>query len=337
MAAHIKYSVIIPVYNREQKIARCLESLVRRDRDDIQILVIDDGSTDSSAQIIQKLASENKSIEYHYQENAGVSCARNTGLDYARGDYVTFVDSDDFVTETYFETLDRWTAAANSDLLVFRKEGIGGACPEELRWFAELIDIHSSGARLEYLTACRLIIHPVNKCFKNEIIQRRQLRFVEGLYVGEDFAFCMAYAVNCSKIDVEPSVLYQYDVSDQNSLSRKYRSMLNRQLNTSFAYIQASIRESALAAEPKERLMAIVDYLYIKNVFSCIAEEFKCGHFGYLRYRADVIRVCKSFQNPLSGTYCSTIHRYLRFLLKLEIYWPFYLVTYLVKGRKMRK
>lgn len=330
-----KYSVIIPVYNREKTLPRCLDSLLVQSRSDAEIIVVDDGSTDGSARIVREYAEKYPMVRYIYKENGGVSSARNTGLDHAGGKYVTFVDSDDYVTEDYFAALDRWTVNEDRDMLVFRKAGFGGPCPEEAQWFEELASMAAS-QRLQYLLASRLIMHPVNKCLKNEIIRREHIRFVEDFHIGEDFAFCMEYAMHCRENDIEQSILYCYDVSDQNSLSRKYRPMLNVQMNNVYAHIVQKVRTASLQEAQKSELLALLDYLYVKNVFSCIAEEFKGSLYGYFRHRKEFAEICKSFGKPLSDRRCSVVHCGLRLLLRLRLYWPFYVVTYLVKGRKLK-
>lgn len=332
----VKYSVIIPAYNRESTLPRCLDSLLAQPRSDVQIIVVDDGSTDGTGQILRGYAEKYPAVQYLYKENGGVSSARNLGLDHARGKYVSFVDSDDYVLEDYFMVLDRWTANEDSDMLVFRKNGCGGPCPEEAHWFEQLAVMDPS-QRLRFLLASRLIMHPVNKCLKNEIIQREHIRFVEDFHIGEDFTFCMDYAMFCARIDIEQSVLYYYDVSDQNSLSRKYRPMLNVQMRNVYARISRMVAASSQPEKQKSDLLALLDYLYIKNVFSSIAEEFKRGCFGYFRHRAAYAEICESFSQPLSDRRCNAIHRCLRLLMQWRIYWPFYFVTYLVKGRRFGK
>ena len=336
MKNSVKYSVIIPVYNREKTLPRCLDSLLAQPRSDVQIIVVDDGSTDGTGQILREYAEKYPAVQYLYKENGGVSSARNLGLDHVRGTYVSFVDSDDYVLEDYFAVLDRWTANEDGDMLVFRKNGCSGPCPEEAHWFEELAAMDPS-RRLRYLLASRLIMQPVNKCMKNEIIQREHIRFVEDFHIGEDFTFCMDYAMFCRRIDIEQSVLYYYDVSDQNSLSRKYRPMLNVQMSNVCNRISRMVAASSQPEEQKADLLALLDYIYIKNVFSSIAEEFKQGCFGYFRHRAAYAEICESFSQPLSDRRCNAIHRCLRLLMQWRIYWPFYFVTYMVKGRRYRK
>lgn len=336
MSALIKYSVIIPVYNREMTIARCLKSLVSQNREDIQILVIDDGSQDASGQVVQEFALRYPCIWYHHQQNSGVSCARNVGLDHAVGQYVTFVDSDDYVSPDYFSVLDQELAEHNCDMLVFRKEGFGASSsPDEANLFSRLKQLSTDYKRLELLLSSRLIMPPFNKCFKNEQIQSLHLRFVEGLHIGEDFTFCMMYAMHCSSIAVSSSLLYYCDLSDQTSLSRKYRPNLDRQMVQVFHHVDTAIRTSNIYCDHLESLSAVADYLYIKNVCTCIAEEFKNGKGSYFRYRDDFASICRSFKQPISNTYCGIIHRVMRQLLSWNCFFPFFAVSFLVKGRKL--
>lgn len=90
-------SIIIPVYNLEKYIVNCLESIFAQTYESLEIICIDDGSNDKSAEIIKKYSVADSRIKYYYQQNSGVSVARNKGLDEATGDYVMFVDGDDYL------------------------------------------------------------------------------------------------------------------------------------------------------------------------------------------------------------------------------------------------
>ena len=98
-------SVIIPVYNTESYIGLCLESLVKQTYTNFEVLMIDDGSTDNSGRICQEYTESDSRFHYYRKENGGVSSARNLGIEYSRGDYLTFVDSDDWVEEDFLEVL----------------------------------------------------------------------------------------------------------------------------------------------------------------------------------------------------------------------------------------
>lgn len=98
-------SVVVPVYNMEKFLARCLDSLLVQTLIDFEILLIDDGSTDNSAEICKKYAEKDSRIQYIYKQNGGLSDARNAAVKIAKGEYITFIDSDDYVHHTYLEYL----------------------------------------------------------------------------------------------------------------------------------------------------------------------------------------------------------------------------------------
>ena len=103
----MKFSVIIPVYKAEDTLKRCVDSLINQNRTDAEIILINDGSPDSSGEICKEYAELYKSVKYIKKENGGVSTARNAGLSVATGEYIIFVDSDDWVDETaYMKILD---------------------------------------------------------------------------------------------------------------------------------------------------------------------------------------------------------------------------------------
>ena len=101
----MKVSVIIPVYNVEDYIEKCLNSLLQQTLDDIELIIVNDGTKDLSIEKIQYLVDSNKNIKLINQKNSGLSAARNTGLEYAEGEYVAFIDSDDYVESTFLEEL----------------------------------------------------------------------------------------------------------------------------------------------------------------------------------------------------------------------------------------
>ena len=106
MSGDIRYSVIIPVYNAEKTIERCLKSLTDQNRQDVEIIVVNDGSLDNSLEIIEKIASTDLRVKVHSQKNRGVSSARNYGIEKASGEWLTFLDSDDFYVTSPFHMFD---------------------------------------------------------------------------------------------------------------------------------------------------------------------------------------------------------------------------------------
>ncbi len=98
-------SVIVPVYNVKEHIEQCVNSITGQTYKNLEIILVDDGSKDSSGEICDKLAKEDARIHVIHKQNGGVSSARNAGLDYAHGEYIAFVDGDDYIDETMYEKL----------------------------------------------------------------------------------------------------------------------------------------------------------------------------------------------------------------------------------------
>ena len=101
----VKISVIVPVYNVEKYLEKCLDSLVNQTLKDIEIIIVNDGSLDNSQEIIDKYAKKHKTIKSYIKENGGLSDARNYGIKQASGKYISFIDSDDYVKENMYELM----------------------------------------------------------------------------------------------------------------------------------------------------------------------------------------------------------------------------------------
>lgn len=335
MKENIKYSVIIPVYNAQRTLERCLNSLVEQNRDDVEIIAINDGSVDNSAEIVAMFAEKNNNIVAINQKNSGVSRTRNHGLDIANGTYITFVDSDDYVSQDYFEVLD---SMDDSDLGVFDSQDIGSDT-DSAELFTKLEQMDTMEEKLELLLASRKIMPPWNKRYKNEIIQKNSLRFVEDFKIGEDFDYCMSYALQCNSICIKNSILYYVDISDKASLSRKYRPHLDKQMTAVFQDIEQTFYNVIENKFNKERFLSLLDYLYIKNTFSCIAEEFKTGKPRYWKEHKKYISICNTFRYVVGGNCCyyNWMHRCLRILVRTRVIFPIYAVTYMIKWRRFQK
>src|SRR5574344_1021790 len=122
-----KISVIVPIYNVEKQLRKCIDSLINQQLKDVQIILVNDGSTDNSAEIAKEYANryENKII-FLNKENGGLSDARNYGIKYAQGDYISFVDSDDYITPNLYNDLIAYTVE-NYDVIKFKFSSVNEA------------------------------------------------------------------------------------------------------------------------------------------------------------------------------------------------------------------
>jgi raffinose-raffinose alpha-galactotransferase len=111
-------SVIIPVFNVEQYIERCVESVINQEYKNIEIILVDDGSTDQSGMLCDELATKDERIHVIHKKNGGLSSARNSGLEHASGEWVTFIDSDDWVTEDYVSGMYNTAEMSKADVVI---------------------------------------------------------------------------------------------------------------------------------------------------------------------------------------------------------------------------
>lgn len=203
-------SVIVPVYNAEHFLEKCIASVINQTIDDLQIVLIDDGSTDKSGLICEQLAVTDKRVIVIHQKNLGVSAARNAGLQVATGKYIAFVDSDDILPEDSYENLlkcikDEYLAMGRIQLIsedgklldssYFRKNEISqGKFLKEL--FLE--------RELPYLG------YPWDKLYFRNIIERYNLRFDENIKLNEDRLFVLSYLLHCKGVIFNENIVYYY-------------------------------------------------------------------------------------------------------------------------------
>jgi glycosyltransferase involved in cell wall biosynthesis len=176
----VKISVIIPVYNTEQYLERCLDSVIGRTPDGIEILVVNDGSTDGSERIIESFVERYPDlIRYFSKENGGLSSARNHGMRYASGEYLAFVDSDDCVERDMFETL--YAAAQDTDKDVVE-------CDFDWVWPDRSVDDVSPGYEGAEDVFLRGRVMAWNKLYRRRVVEEHNITFPEGLH-HEDIEF----------------------------------------------------------------------------------------------------------------------------------------------------
>ncbi|MDQ0783482.1 glycosyltransferase family 2 protein [Chryseobacterium sp. W4I1] len=204
----MKVSVIVPVYNVENYLVKCLDSLVKQSLQNIEILVVNDGSTDSSALIIEEYAAKfPEKIKAFTKENGGLSDARNFGLDRASGEYIGFVDSDDYVTETMFEEMLQLAEKYQAKMVIcnIQKVDQDGEVTQKLTQIPnmpekiELEDHFSVFSDLSYF-AC-------NKLFKKELFDDK--RFKKGVHF-EDIQLIPQLLLECRVLAQTQNFHYQY-------------------------------------------------------------------------------------------------------------------------------
>lgn len=208
-------SIIVPVYNSESTLNRCVDSILNQVFHDWELLLIDDGSTDRSGEICDQYDAKDQRINVFHKKNGGVSTARNVGLDNAKGSWVTFIDSDDFVSINFLSTFVRFQS---SDLYIYGIQFINNSTiflpPEECIKIEDVMELDNLLNKL-YFTV------PWGKIYKNDIVQKNNIRFNINLKIGEDTDFVLKYLLYTNNIRLISKPLYHF-FNDERGKIAKY-------------------------------------------------------------------------------------------------------------------
>jgi len=210
-----KISIIVPVYNVERWLRRCIDSILAQTYTDFELLLIDDGSPDSSGKICDEYAAKDERIAVFHKENGGVSTARNLGLDNACGEYVSFVDSDDWVEPNYCQTLIE--NIGDADIMFFDEvwhfeDGCTAICSSGAFYSKDKNKIEAKILQMYSKEQGHLYFgYTWNKVFRHSVIKENNIRFVAGLSMGEDEVFTLDYCIKANVFKVLPSSpIYNY-------------------------------------------------------------------------------------------------------------------------------
>ena len=259
-----KISIIIPVYNVEKYIGKCLDSIINQTYKNLEIIVINDGSTDNSGGVIEQYAKYDNRIQVIHKKNEGISKARNLGLDICTGDYISFIDSDDFIRKDTYEILLNYIQRKDIDIVWY--DYLEYACQgsnlleQRQNMFIEekYYDLDNSRDRKDFakdlFNKYHLIGYVWNKLYKRQIW--KNIRFPYKMSC-EDGYVLMSSLTKAKNILVIPNSLYYYRVDNYNSSTKK------RPQNFKYSFVES-------------RLIRAIEY-------SCLYPKVLCQMLGYKR------------------------------------------------------
>lgn len=221
----IRISVIIPVYNAAKTLPRCIDSVFSQTLAPYEVITINDGSTDSSLTILNSYAKQHPQLQIITQENSGVSAARNTGIYSATGDWMMFLDADDYLAHTTLETLSRNTkgeiALAGLTIHTSNKIHNQNLYQKNVNKNTEgILDAYEALSILNYYTFCG----PICKLFRTDIVKHNKLLFPTDMRFGEDTIFVYTYLKYVKHIAVHNAHLYHCNKSNEYSLTATVNS-----------------------------------------------------------------------------------------------------------------
>lgn len=235
-------SVIIPVYNTEKYITQCLESVLNQSYQNLEILIIDDGSTDSSGEICDRFGREDSRVKVIHNHNCGVSASRNLGIDESQGKYISFIDSDDYINENFYETLIKNIKKydAQCSVIAHRRYYEKSNRFENATKDFGIKILNGFEALNQALDKQDLWVgYPVNKLFVRKLIVDNYLRFNENIIFCEDSLFCYQYLDLCTTVVRDSTVLYTYRINSgsiTNSIFKDYNKLKKYPLVTKELY-----------------------------------------------------------------------------------------------------
>ena len=210
-------SIIVPVYNVEKYVKKCILSLVRQTYKNIEILIIDDGTKDKSIDIIRNI--KDKRIRIIHQKNGGVSSARNNGLEHAKGEYIVFVDSDDFVAKDYIEYLYSLITLKDSDFAYSTNMFLSKNDKQIVNDSVEVVNgMKSAGIIL----SPDVVVGSCNKIYKRKVIDENKLRFRTDLFYGEGLNFIIRMSLVSKSVVVGNRKILYYRKNNMSSATTKY-------------------------------------------------------------------------------------------------------------------
>lgn len=277
-----KVSVIVPVYNVEDYLNECIDSLINQTLKDIEIICVDDGSTDSSSKILSSY--EDERIRIITQENQGLSSARNTGLEHVSGDYIYFIDSDDILCENALELMYNTSEEKSLDLLIFKLINFDNDTKEKfesayynMEYLIESVgdNVFSHSDVSDYIFDIAVTIQ--SKFFKKDLIG--DLRFIEG-YIFEDNPFFIETFLKAGRVYFLDEYLY-LKRSRKGSITTTHNDKFFDFIPISEILIDISKRYGVYDNYREGLFKKILKNIYLR--FSQVGDEYKAEFFNKIK------------------------------------------------------
>lgn len=266
-----KISIVVPVYNVEKYIRECVDSLINQTYKNIEIILVDDGSTDKSSLICDEYAKLDIRVKVIHKNNEGVSLARTTGINEAKGKYLCFVDSDDIVSRDYILKMHNQILKHDVSLVIYGNTTAREVFRKKDKNKYKSKILYTNTKEFAKLIVNETINSPCSKLYNLEYINKKKLVFDKNIAIAEDLLFNMSYLQDKVFYSNEPIYWYRKGISD--SLSSKYNPDKFKNLmyaNNKLTYIFEN-NKKINCKYINEALQAII----IKNIYSCYKDLIK--------------------------------------------------------------
>lgn len=290
-------SFIIPVYNVENYLKECVDSILCQLTDECEIILVDDGATDSSGSICDGYASMGSKVKVVHQKNGGLAAARNMGLSHANGEYIAFVDSDDYLAHDCVSEILRWISSGGADICFMRAMKVFPDGEQQLlddEMDAKQLKTSKENA-IKYLSErSKYPGSPCTKIFKRALIEKNNLRFPDDRRVSEDLGFVLQCILKAESYDALPINYYYYRQAREGSITNRvtYKSFLGLKsfVKESTDYLtenkipKSDIERYAMSFVAYEFSIMIWQYSQIDDVYKDAAVKTLSEYSWVLRY-----------------------------------------------------
>lgn len=328
---NVRYSIIVPVYNVEQYIGQCIESILAQTFDNLELILVDDGSQDGSGRICDSYAEKDQRIKVIHQKNSGVSKARNVGIETATGDYLMFVDGDDWVDPNYLSIVDSHNTG-NSDIYMvgiaqdYQDEG-GHVLYSDIKGtpIYRHIPQHQLPSEIGYLIKTMNMESSCLKLYRRSFIVSNCIRFLPGMIVFEDFYFVLSCMICSPSVTLIPFIGYHYRVAlNYNPAARRGYRDLYPSIHNLFVKFDELMSELYLTGWPLEIVLhTMTDKISVVLAQSCNSYGFKQKTKPFrqihnddvlLKYKSDVLR------------YAGGRYRLMHKMMSVKLYYIAYII-----------
>jgi len=308
--SNVRYSIIIPVYNTALYLEECINSILKHNNS-YEIIIINDGSIDNSAEIIKKFE-DNSKVKCFFQDNQGLSSTRNNGLNIAKGEYIYFLDSDDYISDDFFEVLDDLILLNNPDIILFSAQPFFETKLNNLNGFNYSrypVGVMESGEYFDKaLKSGKYFVQACMYIFKRDVL--KDLRFIPGI-LHEDNIFTTQLLLNNEKLNI---------ISIQDKLyNRRFRDNSIMTSNVSIKNFEGYytgvkvLSDFNFSKNNSKNLKCFIEKLYLSALFCLlVVNDFK---------KNQAVKEYVSISNQYLITYKGRLLVKFIFLLK---FYPFY-------------
>jgi glycosyltransferase EpsJ len=334
-------SVIVPVYNTEIFLAQCIESIINQTYTKIELILINDGSTDKSGALCEEYAKKDSRIIVIHKRNGGVSSARNVGLKQSTGDYIMFVDSDDWLDLNAIVSIISTDKEGKYEVIMYGifLEALSQGKTLELKKDRHYKQAYNSLKEvrdvLPALIKDESINSMCNKAYKAKAIKGRGITMKESLSIAEDTLFNYQVFMKTETFYLLDTCLYHYAIRDTESLTKRYIKKKYEMLMVANNLIQTEFKKRKCCGDA----LKAAQHIRIKNVYSCLLDLFApCCPLNPREKRSYIDEIIKKEVGMNQYNSDSRLFKILIFIFSTKSISLIYITTYIMaKAKRLRK